>query len=104
MPYPPHPPPPPPTSATTTAHMYVSKTLAGAIIGKGGVRIKEIRQRSGCSVKIEPAKPIEGEEVGDEERQVVSVVGPCVESTELAMYMLKQRVDSEAEKAARSRV
>jgi hypothetical protein len=42
--------------AQHAAHMYVSKILAGAIIGKAGVRINEIRARSGCVVKIEEVK------------------------------------------------
>lgn len=81
---------------SASAHMvsdsltkYVSKTLAGAIIGKKGCRINEIRQLSGCVVKIEN---VEG---GDSDQRIITVSG-AQESVQLAMFMLKQRVDSES--------
>lgn len=81
--------------------MYVSKVLAGAIIGKAGVRINEIRARSGCVVKIEEVKEGEGQEGGGEDQRLISVVGTSVEAVECAMWMLKARVDGEAEKGGR---
>jgi heterogeneous nuclear rnp K-like protein 2 len=78
--------------------MYVSKILAGAIIGKAGVRINEIRARSGCVVKIEEVEQGAGQEGGGEEQRLISVVGASVEAVECAMWMLKARVDGEADK------
>lgn len=41
----------------TTTQVTIPKDLAGSIIGKGGERIRQIRQRSGASIKIDDPLP-----------------------------------------------
>ena len=40
------------TKIPVTLHMIVPTGQCGSIIGKGGFRIKEIREQTGCNVKI----------------------------------------------------
>lgn len=42
---------------TTTTQVSIPKDLAGAIIGKGGARIRQIRQQSGAGITIDEALP-----------------------------------------------
>lgn len=41
----------------TTTQVTIPKDLAGSIIGRGGQRIKEIRERSGATIKIDDPLP-----------------------------------------------
>lgn len=57
--------------------------MAGAIIGKGGARITEIRRRSGAQIVIDEALP------GSNER-IISITG-TPEQIQNAQYMLQLR-------------
>jgi len=57
--------------------------LAGLIIGKGGSRIKEIRQQSGASVSI--ADPDEGSD-----DRIITIVGTN-DQIHCAQYLLQMR-------------
>lgn len=109
-------------ASSTSAHMYVSKAIAGAIIGKAGVRINEIRARTGCYIRVEPVsrrkkgrkrkggspapdsqdeeEKSDGGDGDEDDRRLISVVGKTVESTQMAMFMLEERVKIENDKAA----
>jgi hypothetical protein len=52
-------------------------------------------------VKIEEVKEGEGQAGGGDEQRLISVVGASIEAVECAMWMLKARVDGEAEKGSR---
>ena len=57
--------------------------MAGAIIGKGGARITEIRRRSGAQIVIDEALP------GSNER-IISITG-SQEQIQNAQYLLQLR-------------
>ncbi|EDV21025.1 uncharacterized protein TRIADDRAFT_30852 [Trichoplax adhaerens] len=40
-----------------TVQVSIPKDLAGSIIGKGGTRIRDVRERSGAMIKIDDARP-----------------------------------------------
>merc|ERR1719210_2185022 len=40
---------------TSSTQVSIPKDLAGAIIGKGGARIRQIRQESGANIKVDEA-------------------------------------------------
>ena len=57
--------------------------LAGAIIGKGGMRIKQIRMESGASITIEEALP------GSNDR-IINISGSS-DQIQNAQYLLQMR-------------
>jgi heterogeneous nuclear ribonucleoprotein K len=65
----------------TVCYLYLQ--LAGAIIGKGGARIRKIRNDSGAGITIEDAAP------GAEER-IITINGTPVQ-IQMAQYLLQQR-------------
>ena len=71
----------------TSQQILVPTDLVGAIIGKGGAKINEIRQASGAQVKIDEAQ------WGAAER-LVTVVG-TPEANQMALYMIYQRLQAE---------
>jgi len=68
---------------TIRKHLTVVLQLAGLIIGKGGSRIKEIRQQSGASVSI--ADPDEGSD-----DRIITIVGTS-DQIHCAQYLLQMR-------------
>jgi len=73
--------------ATVTQQILVPKDMAGAIIGKGGGKINEIRTRSGAQVKIDDPQP------GANER-LVTITG-TVQASQAALYMIYERLQEE---------
>lgn len=72
----------------TQQQLYIPSDLIGAIIGKGGSKITEVRQRSGAQqIKIEDAVP------GATERLVTIIGTP--EANHAALYMLYHRLQQE---------
>lgn len=67
-----------------TTQVTIPKDMAGAIIGKGGARITEIRRRSGAQIVIDEALP------GSNER-IISITG-SQEQIQNAQYMLQLSV------------
>ncbi|KAJ3188039.1 hypothetical protein HK101_009271 [Irineochytrium annulatum] len=67
--------------------IFIPNEMVGAIIGKGGQKINEIRQLSGCLIKI-----MENVE-GSTERLVTITGSP--ECNQMALYLLYQRLESE---------
>jgi len=68
----------------TTTQVTIPKDAAGAIIGKGGLRIRRIRQESGCNISIEDSKP------GSEDR-IITITGN-EHQIKHAQYLLQQSV------------
>lgn len=73
-----------------TQQIYIPNELVGAVIGKGGRKINEIRQGSGSHVKIEDAVP------GAVER-LVTLHG-TFECNQIAVYLLHQRLEAEKQR------
>ncbi|KAJ3204856.1 hypothetical protein HDU67_009255 [Dinochytrium kinnereticum] len=77
----------PPQGAMQMQQIFIPNEMVGAIIGKGGTKINEIRQMSGCQIKI--AEPTEGAA-----ERLVTITG-TPETNQVALYMLYQRLESE---------
>ncbi|KAJ8347156.1 hypothetical protein SKAU_G00285570 [Synaphobranchus kaupii] len=67
-----------------TTQVTIPKDLAGSIIGKGGQRIKQIRQESGASIKID--EPLEGSE-----DRIITITG-TQDQIQNAQYLLQNSV------------
>lgn len=71
-----------------TQQIFIPNDMVGAIIGKQGSKINEIRNLSGSHIKInepDPSRPAE---------RLITVEGTG-EQNQLALYMLYQRLESE---------
>ncbi|XP_033507887.1 heterogeneous nuclear ribonucleoprotein K isoform X3 [Epinephelus lanceolatus] len=67
-----------------TTQVTIPKDLAGSIIGKGGQRIKQIRNESGASIKID--EPLEGSE-----DRIITIIG-TQDQIQNAQYLLQNSV------------
>jgi len=67
-----------------TQQIYIPNDMVGAIIGKGGAKINEIRQLSGSVIKI-------NEPQDNSNERLVTVTG-TQECNQMALYMLYQRL------------
>ncbi|KAJ3018549.1 UNVERIFIED_CONTAM: hypothetical protein HDU68_011093, partial [Siphonaria sp. JEL0065] len=79
-----------PTGAMSVQQIYIPNEMVGAIIGKGGSKINEIRTRTGCNIKI--ADPVPGAT-----ERLITVTG-MPEANSMALYMLYQRLEMEKQK------
>ncbi|OJJ85861.1 telomere maintenance protein PBP2 [Aspergillus glaucus CBS 516.65] len=70
-----------------TQQIYIPNDMVGAIIGKGGAKINEIRHLSGSVIKIN-----EPQESSNE--RLVTITG-TQECNQMALYMLYSRLESE---------
>ncbi|EZF35341.1 hypothetical protein H109_04043 [Trichophyton interdigitale MR816] len=95
-PQPPHgghvPPNGPPMGAAVpgqplTQQIYIPNDMVGAIIGKGGAKINEIRHLSGSVIKI-------NEPQDNSNERLVTITG-TQECNQMALYMLYSRLESE---------
>ncbi|KAI5306050.1 hypothetical protein KEM56_002416 [Ascosphaera pollenicola] len=71
----------------TTQQIYIPNDMVGAIIGKGGAKINEIRQLSGSVIKI-------NEPQDNSNERLVTITG-TQECNQMALYMLYSRLESE---------
>jgi len=67
-----------------TQQIFIPNDMVGAIIGKGGAKINEIRQLSGSVIKI-------NEPQGDSNERLVTITG-TQECNQMALYMLYSRL------------
>jgi len=67
--------------------MVIPKACSGAVIGRGGSIISQIKLQSGTQISIADAAP------GSEDR-VVSITG-APQAIQSAMFMIRQRVDAQ---------
>ncbi|KAF2738215.1 eukaryotic type KH-domain (KH-domain type I) [Polyplosphaeria fusca] len=70
-----------------TQQIFIPNDMVGAIIGKGGAKINEIRQLSGSVIKI-------NEPTDNSNERLVTITG-TQECNQMALYMLYQRLESE---------
>jgi heterogeneous nuclear rnp K-like protein 2 len=70
-----------------TQQIYIPNDMVGAIIGKGGQKINEIRQMSGSVIKI-------NEPQDNNNERLVTITG-TEECNRMALYMLYSRLESE---------
>ncbi|CAH1796502.1 unnamed protein product [Owenia fusiformis] len=71
---------------TTTTQVSIPKDLAGAIIGKGGSRIREIRHKSGAEITIDEALP------GSSDR-IITIAGNG-DQIQFAQFLLQESARS----------
>jgi len=69
---------------STTTQVTIPKEAAGAIIGKSGQRIRNIRFESGCTISIEDCRP------GSDDR-IITITG-TEQQIKHAQYLLQQSV------------
>lgn len=72
---------------TLTQQIYIPNDMVGAIIGKGGAKINEIRQYSGSVIKI-------NEPTDNNNERLVTITG-TQDCNQMALFMLYQRLESE---------
>ncbi|RKF81264.1 RNA-binding protein rnc1 [Golovinomyces cichoracearum] len=70
-----------------TQQIFIPNDMVGAIIGKGGAKINEIRQLSGSVIKI-------NEPQDNSNERLVTITGTA-ECNQMALYMLYSRLESE---------
>ncbi|KAL1956531.1 hypothetical protein VTO42DRAFT_7094 [Malbranchea cinnamomea] len=70
-----------------TQQIYIPNDMVGAIIGKGGAKINEIRHLSGSVIKI-------NEPQDNSNERLVTITG-TQECNQMALYMLYSRLESE---------
>ncbi|CBX98066.1 hypothetical protein IAQ61_010171 [Plenodomus lingam] len=70
-----------------TQQIFIPNDMVGAIIGKGGAKINEIRQLSGSMIKI-------NEPTDNSNERLVTITG-TQECNQMALYMLYSRLESE---------
>ncbi|KAF2459690.1 KH domain RNA binding protein [Lineolata rhizophorae] len=70
-----------------TQQIFIPNDMVGAIIGKGGAKINEIRQFSGSVIKI-------NEPQDNSNERLVTITG-TQECNQIALYMLYSRLESE---------
>ncbi|ORY03409.1 hypothetical protein BCR34DRAFT_70648 [Clohesyomyces aquaticus] len=73
--------------APLTQQIYIPNDMVGAIIGKGGAKINEIRQLSGSVIKIN--------EPQDNSNERLVTISGTAECNQMALYMLYSRLESE---------
>ncbi|KAI8823391.1 uncharacterized protein EV422DRAFT_520876 [Fimicolochytrium jonesii] len=76
-----------PNGPSQMVQMYIPNDMVGAVIGKQGAHINEIRLASGCKIKIMSADRNSTE-------TLVTVTG-APEANQMALYMLYTRLESE---------
>ncbi|KAI9333520.1 hypothetical protein DFJ73DRAFT_629900 [Zopfochytrium polystomum] len=74
--------------------IFIPNDMVGAIIGKGGSKINEIRRASGCQVKV-----AEDPRDGSTTDRLVTITGTA-EANQMALYMLYQRLEAEKARVA----
>jgi heterogeneous nuclear rnp K-like protein 2 len=86
-----HAPPHGPGASAVTQQIFIPNDMVGAIIGKGGQKINEIRQTSGSVIKI-------NEPQDNSNERLVTITG-SQECNRIALYMLYARLEQEKHRA-----
>ncbi|XP_071811745.1 insulin-like growth factor 2 mRNA-binding protein 2 isoform X2 [Apostichopus japonicus] len=84
------------------SEILVPKSLVGRIIGRGGVRVRELQRVTGASIDVPPSNPMEENGGGDnkgggnqeEEEVLVTIEGPffAIQSAQLQIRKLRNDV------------
>ncbi|KAJ5899534.1 hypothetical protein N7495_004278 [Penicillium taxi] len=77
----------PSVGGLVTQQIFIPNDMVGAIIGKGGAKINEIRHLSGSNIKIN--------EPQDNNNERLVTVSGTHEANQMALYMLYARLESE---------
>ncbi|WVR04566.1 hypothetical protein IAU60_001573 [Kwoniella sp. DSM 27419] len=86
-----------PPPGMQTQQIFIPNALVGAIIGKGGAKINEIRQQSQCQIRVtDPGTSAPGTPANPEERLVTITGYP--QNINTAVSMLYSRVEQERQK------
>ncbi len=72
--------------------IYIAKDMVGALIGKAGMRIQEIRRSSGCKINISDMQ----NEIGE---RLVSIAGTPT-GTHCAISMIREQLEAEQQRQA----
>ncbi|KAG0142706.1 hypothetical protein CROQUDRAFT_49917 [Cronartium quercuum f. sp. fusiforme G11] len=78
-----------------TQQIYIPNELVGAVIGKGGQKINEIRQASATHIKI--MEPGEGGQAASANERLVTITGQPLQ-IQMAVQLLYQRLEAEKQK------
>ncbi|RKP10646.1 hypothetical protein THASP1DRAFT_8828, partial [Thamnocephalis sphaerospora] len=81
-------------ATSRTQHISIPTDYVGCIIGKGGMRISEIRHLSGCRISI--AKPAE-----DSNDRMFTLTG-VAEANEKALYLIYHQLEMEKQRRQRA--
>lgn len=73
----------------TMSQVSIPKNLAGAILGRGGSRIKQVQHESGTKIKLDDGSP-------DSNVRIISITG-TQEQIQFAQYLLQMAVKRHAE-------
>ncbi|BEI86523.1 hypothetical protein CcaverHIS002_0608100 [Cutaneotrichosporon cavernicola] len=96
--------PPPPDAGSQTQQIFIPNSLVGAIIGKAGVKINEIRAQSQCQIRVtEPGTAPGPGQVANPDERLVTITGQP-SNINIAVQMLYHRLESEKAKAAQGGV
>ncbi|KAI9020456.1 KH domain RNA-binding protein [Hyaloraphidium curvatum] len=82
--------PAPSGSSLATQQIFIPNDMVGAIIGKGGSKINEIRQQSGCQIKIADSQDNAAE-------RLVTITGSN-DAVQMALYLLYSRMEAEKQR------
>jgi poly(rC)-binding protein 2/3/4 len=87
-----------------TQHIYIPNEMVGAIIGKGGTKINEIRQSSGSVIRVNEPSEVD-QQAGSSGSKIVPgglnstermiTITGTPEQNQMALYLLYQRIESE---------
>ncbi|KAK1921534.1 hypothetical protein DB88DRAFT_442797 [Papiliotrema laurentii] len=89
-----------PGPGAQTQQIFIPNSLVGAIIGKGGSKINEIRAQSQCQIRVtDPGtSAVPGQPANPEERLVTITGNP--QAINLAVQLLYSRLEQEKQKMA----
>ncbi|KAL7419031.1 PAB1 binding protein [Cryptotrichosporon argae] len=91
----PHGGPPQPGPGAQTQQIFIPNSLVGAIIGKAGAKINEIRMQSQCQIRVtEPGTAPSPGVVANPEERLVTITGHPMQIN-IAVNMLYQRLEAE---------
>ncbi|KAI9636457.1 uncharacterized protein MKK02DRAFT_26798 [Dioszegia hungarica] len=88
-----------PVPGAHTQQIFIPNALVGAIIGKAGAKINEIRAQSQCQIRVaDPGTPAQPGQPANPEERLVTITGHP-SSINIAVQMLYQRLEAEKSKA-----
>ncbi|GMK57837.1 hypothetical protein CspeluHIS016_0406710 [Cutaneotrichosporon spelunceum] len=91
---------PPADPGSQTQQIFIPNSLVGAIIGKAGVKINEIRAQSQCQIRVtEPGTAPGPGQVANPDERLVTITGQP-SNINIAVQMLYHRLEAEKAKAA----
>ncbi|ORX38860.1 hypothetical protein BD324DRAFT_577119 [Kockovaella imperatae] len=81
-----------------TQQIFIPNALVGAIIGKGGAKINEIRSQSQCQIRVtEPGTPANPGQTPNPEERLVTITGQP-NNINIAVQLLFARLETEKAK------